>query len=69
MGAKINNQNAIKYGKKMVHAITFKMPRQDWDLFLEWAGQRCRSELIREAILNKIENEKNLEAKTRLASN
>ena len=61
MGARPNNQNAIKYGKKMVHAITFKMPRHDWDLFLEWAGQRCRSELIREAILNKIENEKNLD--------
>ena len=65
MGAKVNNQNAMKYGKKMIHTVCFKMPSNDWELFLEWAGQRCRSELIREAISNRIENEKVLDTRRR----
>lgn len=58
MGAVKNNQNAIKYGKKMVHAITFKMPAQEFEQFLIYSGQRCRSEIIRELINSKINDEK-----------
>ncbi len=62
MGAPKNNQYGLKYSEKMVNQITFKMPKPEWELFLSWAGQRCRSELIRETILNRIENEKTLES-------
>lgn len=58
MGARKNNQNAIKYGKKMVHAITFKMPAQEFERFIIYSGQRCRSEVIRELINNRINDEK-----------
>jgi metal-responsive CopG/Arc/MetJ family transcriptional regulator len=58
MGAGKNNQNAIKYGKKMVHAITFKMPAQEFERFIIYSGQRCRSEVIRELINNRINDEK-----------
>jgi len=62
MGAPKNNQYGLKYQFKMVNSVTFKMPQPEWELFLSWAGQRCRSELIRETILNRIENEKTLES-------
>jgi len=58
MGAGKNNQNAIKYGKKMVHAITFKMPAQEFERFIIYSGQRCRSEVIRELINKRINDEK-----------
>jgi metal-responsive CopG/Arc/MetJ family transcriptional regulator len=58
MGAGKNNQNAIKYGKKMVHAITFKMPAQEFERFIIYSGQRCRSEVIRKLINDKINDEK-----------
>jgi hypothetical protein len=62
MGAPKNNQYGLKYQSKMVNSVTFKMPKKEWELFLTWAGQRCRSELIRETILNRIENEKAMES-------
>jgi metal-responsive CopG/Arc/MetJ family transcriptional regulator len=58
MGAGKNNQNAIKYGKKMVHAITFKMPAQEFERFIIYSGQRCRSEVIRKLINDRINDEK-----------
>jgi hypothetical protein len=61
MGAPKNNQYGLKYSTKMVNQITFKMQKSEWELFLSWAGQRCRSELIREAILKQIQNEKALD--------
>lgn len=65
MGAGKNNQNAIKYGKKMVHAITFKMPAQEFERFIIYSGQRCRSEVIRELINNKINDEKAMDTSRR----
>jgi hypothetical protein len=65
MGAPKNNQYGLKYKSKMVNSVTFKMPTPEWEMFLSWAGQRCRSELIREAILKQIENEKALESRGR----
>jgi hypothetical protein len=61
MGAGKNNQNAIKYGKKMVHALTFKMPSHEFERFLIYTGQRCRSEVIREIINRSISDEKKLD--------
>jgi hypothetical protein len=61
MGAGKNNQNAIKYGKKMVHALTFKMPAHEFERFLIYTGQRCRSEVIREIINRSINDEKKLD--------
>lgn len=65
MGAGKNNQNAIKYGKKMVHAITFKMPAQEFERFIIYSGQRCRSEVIRELINNRINDEKAMDTSRR----
>lgn len=58
MGAGKNNQNAIKYGKKMAKSITFLMPSEEFERFLIYSGQRCRSEIIRELINKKINDEK-----------
>jgi hypothetical protein len=65
MGAPKNNQYGLKYQSKMVNSVTFKMPTPEWEMFLSWAGQRCRSELIREAIINKMQNEETLESRGR----
>ena len=58
MGATKNNQNALKYGKVMNNAITFKMPEKEFEAFILYAGQRCRSEVIREIIKKTIDGKK-----------
>jgi metal-responsive CopG/Arc/MetJ family transcriptional regulator len=65
MGAGKNNQNAIKYGKKMIHAVTFKMPINEFEQFLIYTGQRCRSEVIREIINKRINDEKAMDTSRR----